>query len=691
MNKILKYVLLTAGCIGAVLIALAAYIAATFNPNDYKPQIQQLVKEKSDRTLTIGGDIKLTFYPTLGADLGRLSLSERASDKEFSAVESARVALQLMPLLSKQLVVRQVEVRGLRANLVKRKNGTSNIDDLLGKDVQQPKQQPQAGSQQAQKPMQFNIDHVLIDNAGLSYTDEGSGAKYTLNKLNLKTGRIAAGTPSDVELAMSIDASQPKTNIDVRLKTRLAFDLDSKRYKLDGLDFSLKGEAAGLNPLALSLKGVIEGDAKALKSNEITLEVDAKQGDHTIKAKVATPLAVDFAAEKFDLPKLTANLGVTNAKSPGAPLALSLTGAAHADVPKQSASLDFTTRFDDSTINGKAGVSRFNPPSYVFDVSIDKLDIDRYAGAKPADGKAADGGKGAPGKPEQPLDFSALKSLNANGSVKVGALKASNLNLQNARIAVKAGNGRLDLNPLAANLYQGTMNGNLSLVAAALPQITLKQTLSGISIGPLLKDAVNKDILEGRGSVMIDVAGQGATVSAIKQALNGSASLNLADGALKGINIGAAIRNAKEKLASIRGEQQTQAANTSDKTDFTELKASFIVKNGIAHNSDLSLKSPLLRLGGEGDINIGADSLDYLAKATLVATAAGQGGKDTSELKGITVPMRISGPFTSLNYKLDFNAMVSGAAQQKIDQKQEELKAKVQDKLKDQLKGLFGR
>jgi AsmA protein len=201
MNKILKYVLLTVGCIGAVLIALAAYIAATFNPNDYKPQIQQLVKEKSDRTLAIDGDIKLTFYPTLGADLGRLSLSERASDKEFSAVESARVALQLMPLLSKQLVVSQIEVRGLRANLVKRKNGTSNIDDLLGKDVREPKQQPQADSEQAQKPMQFNIDHVLIESAGLSYTDEGSGAKYTLNKLNLKTGRIAAGTPSDVELA----------------------------------------------------------------------------------------------------------------------------------------------------------------------------------------------------------------------------------------------------------------------------------------------------------------------------------------------------------------------------------------------------------------------------------------------------------------------------------------------------------
>ena len=75
----------------------------------------------------------------------------------------------------------------------------------------------------------------------------------------------------------------------------------------------------------------------------------------------------------------------------------------------------------------------------------------------------------------------------------------------------------------------------------------------------------------------IDVSGQGVTVSAIKKALNGSAALNLADGALKGINIGETIRNAKAKLGSLKGET-TQASNAVDKTDFTELKASFAIK-----------------------------------------------------------------------------------------------------------------
>ena len=692
MPKILKYVLLAVAGIGLIAGALAAFVAATFNPNDYKPQIQQLVKEKLERTLKIGGDIKLSFYPTIGANLAGISLSEHASDKEFASVESVRVALQFMPLLSKQLVVSQVEVRGLRANLLKRKDGSSNIDDLIGKDKnKKPAPTPPSGGQEAQKPMQFNIDHVLIDNAGFSYADEATGARYSIGKMSLKTGRIAAGTPSDIELVVQgIAATQPKANLEARLKTRVTLDIGTQRFKLDGLDFSLKGEAAGMNPLALSVKGDVEGDAKSLKSAGLSLELDAKQGERTIKAKLATPLAANLEISKFDLPKLVASLALTDAKSPDKPVSLSLTGAAHADLAKQVASLEFTTKFDESSINGKAGVARFDPPSYVFDLNIDKLDVDRYAPPKPA--ANAEGAKGASGKPEQPLDFSAIKTLNARGSIKIGALKVSKLNLQNVRMDVKAGAGRLDVNPLAANLYEGTMTGALALVAAATPQVSLKQALSGISIGPLLKDAADKDMLEGKGNVTIDVTGQGATASAIKQALNGSASLDLANGALKGINIGAAVRTAKDALGAARGRPaQSQAANSAEKTDFTELKASFTIRNGIAHNSDLSMKSPLLRLGGEGDINIGTDSLNYVAKATLVATAAGQGGKDAADLKGLMVPVRISGPFSALKYEVDINAMANAAAKQKIDEKKEEVKTKVQDKIKDQLKGLFGR
>ena len=690
MKKFLKYLLLTLGGMVAVLIALAVYVAATFNPNDYKPQIVQAAKDKLNRTLRINGDIKLAFYPALGADVGGLTLSERASDQEFAALESVRVSLQLLPLLSREVVVSRVELRGLRANLVKRKNGTTNADDLVQSQAGAPKQAPGGADKSAAKPIAFNIDHVFVEDASLSYVDEASGAKYALSKLNLKTGRIAAATPSDIELAMVLAASHAKVNADIRLKTRLAYAPDSGQFRLDALDLGVKGEAAGLKLLALDLKGSVEGDAKVLKSGGLVLEFDARQGDATIKGKFTSPLALDLVAQTVDLNKLVAHLAIADQKSARGPVVVDLTGRAHADMPKQRASLDFSAKFDESSVAGKAGLVHFSPPSYSFDLNIDKFDADRYAGQTKAQGVGAAAGKGASGMPEQALDFSALKSLQAGGSVSIGALKVANLQAQNLRFKLKAGSGRLDLNPLSAGLYQGSMNGSLSLVVAAAPQLALKQNLAGISIGPLLKDAIDKDILEGRGNVAFDVSGQGATLSAIKKALQGSASLNLADGALKGINIAATIRDAKARLGTLKGET-TQASNAAEKTDFSELKASFAIKGGIAHNSDLSLKSPLLRLGGAGVINLGDDSMDYTARATLVATAAGQGGKEASELKGVTLPLRISGPFTALRYKLDVNAMIEAAAQQKIDEKKAEVRSKVQDKLKDQLKGLFGR
>ena len=362
------------------------------------------------------------------------------------------------------------------------------------------------------------------------------------------------------------------------------------------------------------------------------------------------------------------------------------------DVGNQNASLTFATKFDDSTISGKAGLTKFTPPYYTFDIDIDKLDADRYLPKSEPMANTAVSGAAPVGAaaPEQPLDLSALKELNATGSLKIGALKVKNVKSSNVHVVVKAANGKLDVNPLTANLYQGVLNGALSVNTTGTPVIAVKQNLNGITIGPLLKDAANFDTLEGKGNVTLDVSGQGATMSAIKKALNGSAAIKLADGAIKGINIGAKIRDVKNKIAELKGEQ-VQAASATEKTDFSELSATFSIKNGVAHNSDLAAKSPLLRLGGEGDIDIGNETLDYLIKATVVATAAGQGGKELADLKGVTVPVRLTGPFTAPQYKIDFGGILEGLAKGKVEEKKEEIKNQLQDKLQDKLKGIFNR
>jgi AsmA protein len=256
------------------------------------------------------------------------------------------------------------------------------------------------------------------------------------------------------------------------------------------------------------------------------------------------------------------------------------------------------------------------------------------------------------------------------------------------------------VNPIAANLYQGSLAGAITANAAATPSFAMKQTLSGVNVGPLLRDLADNDTLEGKGNVRLDVTAQGNTMAALKKALNGTAAVKLTDGALKGINIAGSIRSAKAKLGTLRGEQVQQADKT-EKTDFSELSATFSIKNGVAHNNDLSMKSPLLRIGGEGNINIGNNSVDYLVKASVVGTSKGQGGRELADLQGVTVPVRVSGPLDAPSYKLDFAALATDVAKQKLEATVKEgiekrlggsgKDGKSGGSLKDQLKGLFGR
>jgi AsmA protein len=71
MNKPLKVLLIGLGVLVALLAAVIAFIAATFNPNDYKPELIKIVKEETGRTLAIPGQIRLTFFPRIGADPSR--------------------------------------------------------------------------------------------------------------------------------------------------------------------------------------------------------------------------------------------------------------------------------------------------------------------------------------------------------------------------------------------------------------------------------------------------------------------------------------------------------------------------------------------------------------------------------------------------------------------------------------------
>jgi len=714
--KILKIAALVAGALAVLAGGLFAYIAATFDPNDYKPQIVELVREHGQRTLKLEGDIRLEFWPGIGAELGKLSLSERNSDQLFMAVDSARFSLKLLPLLSKQLVVDEVAVRGARISLVRDRKGRLNLDDLAGGGAAAGDGKPGARKPASGEPVRqfaFDVDHVVIADSMLEFRDEAAGTRYAMTKLNLQTGRIASGVPTDIRLTLAAQADRPKLELAVDLKTRLMFDAGKKSAALDKLVLDIRGRTATLQDLELKLGlPALAGTAEAFQAGAATIDAGFRQDGRTFKLRLASPLQGKLQAQQYSLPQLKVSLGATGAGLPAQGISGELAGSASADLAKDNVRLDLAGTLAGSALNARLGITGFGPSAYGFDIDLDQLDVDRLMpAAAPADkgGATAPVAAGAQASPvAKTFDLSGLKTLRADGNIRIGALTVNNLKLQNLRAGLKSAAGRLTVSPLSAALYQGRLEGSVTVDAAPnVPAFALKQALSGVSLAPLLKDLANNETLEGRGTITADLNTRGNTADALKRALAGTAALQVADGALKGIDIAGAIRSAKSRLGALKGEQ-TQQADVRQKTDFSELTASFRINGGVARNNDLSMKSPLLRVGGEGEINIGADTLNYLVKASIVGTSKGQGGRETDDLRGLTIPVRVSGPLKAPSYRLDFGAMVTDTVKQKAE---DALKKRVLDRLapqpgagaapaegaksggsaRDALKGLFGR
>lgn len=583
--KILKIVLWLAG--GLVLLALVAAVifAATFDPNRYRDDVERLVKEQTGRTLQLKGPLEIAFWPSLGARVSSVALSERAPEREFLSLASAHASVALLPLLRGEVIVDRVRVSGLKAQIVKDKDGRFNFQDLIEPKPGEKKPAAPQPQGESSAPVRFDIAGIQVENAAVAYRDLASGQEISLSNFNLETGRIAEDAQGKIDLSTGLKRNAPP--------------LDAK-LALNGT-YSLKPEAIGV---------------------------------------------------------------------------------------------DFSAKLDDSTVKGKVDIARAAQMSYGFDLNIDQINLDRYLASSEKKKPAAGGEKGGPRKQDQdaPVDLSGLKGLNAKGQLQIGALQVQGLKLANLKTALTAAGGKAEVGPHSAALYEGSVAGTLTLDGNA-NRVALKETLSNIAVGPLLRDFAEQDRLEGRGNVSIDVATAGKSVNAMKSALAGSAKVHLRDGAIKGINVGELLRKARSALGGgASGEGQ---ADAKEKTDFSELSASFTIKNGVAHNEDLDVKAPLFRIGGAGDIDIGKSTINYVAKASVVASAQGQGGKELEQLAGVTIPVRLSGPLDGMKYQVDYRAAASDLAKSRVGGKVKEgiekRKDQIEDKVRDRLKGLLGR
>lgn len=691
-------------------------------PSDLIRQtLVEQVKQKTGRDLTVAGPASFTFWPGLGVSLGNVSLSgPPGSPEPLVTMRALDVSVQLMPLLQRHIAVDRISLEQPVFNLAVDRDGRKNWDmaatptprrlaaanSIVQNDAQPLSSLVVAAADGASEEkiqrreaaiQALELRDVRVRNGTVRYSDARSGAQQQISGLNVDA------TMPGLNRTMSADGDlihrKEKLNFEARLTSPVAVlaerpaDLKLKAYN-DIVTFNFDGKLAVGRGADLS--GRVAVDTPSARNAAVwlgtTLPPVSGFGPLSIKAKVKTSgnvTRLDDASVQLDDTRAAGTLVVT-------------TGGVR---PYVTADLKVDAINLNSYLTAAAGGAIATEGG-----SNDRAAPMPDAGDQPADGPAddiekllkrgTDDGASAPtrvygavqraGWSSEALNLALLNVADIDAKVSSGPLQFRKIKVDRADARVALMNRQLTTEFTRLDLYGGRGNGTLSVKDQGAGQaarqggaigVGSKFSLSGLAARPFLQDAADMDWLDGNANVTLDITANGASQLQLVETLAGTSRVAFSNGAIVGFNLAGAIRNLTQ------GNFTGLKASPREKTDFSEMSASFNIANGVARNSDLALISPLLRVTGEGAINLPPRTVNYMVRPKLVASLEGQGASNV--LKGLEIPVRIVGPLDKPRFEPDLSGVLSnpGQAVEAVQEIGKRLKGKNSGEIMDEVFG----
>lgn len=574
-----------------VLVVGISALVLLVNPNDFRAYMVKKVEEKSGYQLALAGDLRWHVWPQLSILAGQMSLTAPGAAEPIVHADNMRLDVSLWPLLSHQLVVRQVMLKGA----VIRLTPESEARPAAGAPQAPPQSVPAETQQNAWK---FGIDSLKISDSLLVW-QRGDNDQINVRDINLQLDQ------------------------DDQRQAKLTF---SSRVNRDQRD------------LALSL------------SAELAL------------ANYPHQIAVDISQFSYQL--LGANLPAEGLQGQGA------LQASYQDNPPQISFSQLSLSANDNQLTGSGAMLLGAVPDFKLTLNADQINLDTLLGlASAADGHAAALDKKSPPViAEMPGNRDAklaqqLGSFNAKLALQVNALLYRGLTMGDVRLQADHQRGKLQLTALSGKIDSGTFafNGSSFDASGDKPKITLLPQINQIELGPLWQVLSMSQTLTGKLSLQGELTGDRLSVDAFTRSWQGNLQMQMRSAQLHGFNIQQLIQQAVERsIGDVRGQERYERY-----TEVKQLRAAANLNHGSLRISELSGDSALLALTGGGLVNLLNQSCDMSLKVQVLG---GWRGKDSvvRMLQGLSVPLRVYGPWNKLNYQLQVDQLLRNQLHQEI-------------------------
>jgi AsmA protein len=313
--KLLKRLFLILLVLVVIAVATPFIAIQLLDPDDIKNEIATHISAATGRQTTIEGEVKLTAYPWLGAQLGTVTLGHSSAFAKqagasafFARFKGAAVRVQLMPLLQREVRMDTVTINGLELYLARAADGTFNWADLAGN----AHSSDAAGGT---KPLAaLALGGVQLNDGAVHWYDATTKQSARATAINLATGPIdLAKAKIDITADLKVVADAPSIAGAIKLNTSLSYVEAEQRLLANAL--ALEFEAAG-DAVGGEVKTKLSGDAQfKIDTGVLTLSglrVDSADldiaGNSAILAGTSNTLTVDTKQSSVIADGLTANV-----------------------------------------------------------------------------------------------------------------------------------------------------------------------------------------------------------------------------------------------------------------------------------------------------------------------------------------------------------------------------------------------
>lgn len=662
----MRTVKVLAGLAGGVILLIVVGLLAVWalvTPNDYKDRIAAAVKESTGRELILKGDIKLSVFPWVALELGPASLGNPPGfgAEPFLAFKHAAVRISLWRLLSKRMDIQRVEIDGLDLILLKDAGGTGNWENFGQK------------SRRTANPEQTGVGGPAPDLAGIRVTNgRVSYQGMVIEKLDFETGAFGGRGVTPVRIGFDANRGVPDESLTLSAEFNFSADEQYKELRFEGVNLSgVLGRPGDSRPAHWEISvPTIEANLTAQTLSVPTYDISysgARVSGKLQATKIFTDLSATgaVALAPVSLREFAPRLGLVLPKTRDPRALAQLSASSDFSFGANAVSFEsMQLQLDDTHLKGSVAMSG-QPRALKFAFTVDQIDLDRYLSV----------GQGPVATVPQKMGVSTPKGAEAStlpeadGTLAVGSVHFSPLDFTNVRLTLAAQDNMVHMFPSLAQIDGGSYSGNITLDdRGATPIVSMDEHLSGVDMARLLAATPYKGRLTGRGSVNLKATARGAALDAVMQTLSGQFDANLSDGALEGIDLSYELAAAQALVK----HQAVPPRKGPARTQFDAFKMSAQISNGVARTSDLIIASAVLRMTGQGSVNLVNKVIDFQALASVMKT------QDTAVAD---IPLKVTGTYVDPTVRPDVDALAKS-----------ELKQKLQDVLKKNgLQGLFGK